>query len=92
MKACIEQLDRIQKRALKIIDRKAHKDLKYIALECMYILYTSGCQKKRQHLSLMYWLSKNWMYVDYARPNIALKSRHKIIRQDYQTRQSSQIS
>ena len=46
MKACIEQLDRIQKRALKVIDRNAHKDLKYIALECMYIFDTSECQKK----------------------------------------------
>ena len=78
MKTYTEQLDKIQKRALKIIDRNAYKDLKYIAFEHMYDLTHLNVRRRQQYLSLMYRLSRNRMCLDNVRLNIVLRTRHMI--------------
>ena len=75
VKCEVDRLDRIQDRALKVIGRG---QLDNAAIENAYNIESLKARLRKHHLALMYRLSKTGLYVDTIRPEIELRSRHKI--------------
>ena len=73
-----DQLARIQKRAVKIIDRARHKDLSYNELLNMYDIEDLGVRRKKHHLSVMFRQSHDTNNLDSYRPETNLRSNLKI--------------
>ena len=73
-----DQLDKLQRRAIKIIDRGMHCDYTDKALENLYSLKPLEIRRKEHHLALMYRLRDIPFYVDEVRPAVVLRNRNKI--------------
>ena len=58
-KSKIVKLERIQQRAVQIIDRYQHKNVGYDDLKLLYGLDDLGMRRKKHHLTVMYRHSKN---------------------------------
>ena len=71
----LDLLDRIQDRALRLIGRGQPNNR---AIEDIYNFEPLKAKRRKHHLALMYRLSKNGLYLDTARPKIALRSRNKV--------------
>ena len=71
-KVSIDKLDRIQKRAIKIIDQSSHKDLTPKDLLVLYEIEDLVMRRKKHHLSLMYRHSQDCNNLDNYRPDISL--------------------
>ena len=74
----IDQLDTIQKRALRIIDCKTNQGLNDLQLLTLYGLQTLAQHRAQHHLVLMYRLTKDKDYIDTYRPRITLRNSSKI--------------
>ena len=72
------KLDRIQKRAVKIIDQSVHKDNTYKELLVIYGLEELEIRRKRHHLAVMYRHSHIFDNLDNRRSGIELRSNPKI--------------
>ena len=77
-KSKTEKLDRIQKRAVKIIDRGQHKDLGHDDLVTLYGLGDLGERRRKHHLSVMYRHSRNHNNLVTIRPDVELRSNNKL--------------
>ena len=73
-----EQLARIQKRAVKIIDQARHKDLSYNELFNLYNIEDLGMRRKKHHLSVMFRQSRDKDNLESYRPDIDLRSNSKV--------------
>ena len=74
----VEQLDKIQRRVVRIIDRGKYPDCSNVALEQMYNLEPLRKRRKRHHLVLMYKLAHAGYNLEHERPNIVLRNRNKL--------------
>ena len=74
----IEQLNKIQRRALRIVDRGAHWQDNTEVLENLYNLKPLRERRRIQHLALMYRLAHSGYKIDAVRPVIRLRNRNKI--------------
>ena len=77
-KAKTDKLDRIQKRAVRIIDRCHHKESTYEDLLLLYGLDELVARRKKHHLSLMYRQSKDMSNLETYRPDVVLRNSNKI--------------
>ena len=75
VKGEVDLLDRIQNRAIKVIGRG---QVNNVAIENVYNIEPLRARRRKHHLALMYRLSKTGLYTDTTRPEIVLRSRHKI--------------
>ena len=73
-----KKLDRIQKRALRIIDQARHKDSTYEDLLVLYHIEDLGLRRRRHHLSVMYRQAHDQTNLDTHRPETGLRSNSKI--------------
>ena len=74
----IDRLYNLQKRALKVIDHKLHRDLDYDQLLTFYGLQRLKRRRENHHLVLMYRLKDDPSYLETYRPNIGLRNNAKI--------------
>ena len=74
----LDKLDKIQKRAIRIIDNGAHVAYTQEAKELHYGLRPLCPRRGEHHLLIMYKLSHVVEYVDMDRPAIVLRNRNKI--------------
>ena len=74
----VENLEKVQKRAMHIIDNKAHFGLNYNDLLQLYSLKPLIERRVEHQLCLMYRLSHNSEYVKKHRPTINLRSNAKV--------------
>ena len=74
----IDHLDKVQRRAVRIIDRGLHKRCSTAELEDIYMLKPLKDRRRLHHLSLMYRLAHAGYNLDHDRPNIVLRNRNKI--------------
>ena len=77
-KATTEKLDRIQRRAVRIIDQARHRECTYDDLLRLYDIETLVKRRKKHHLSVMYRHSQDHTNLNDYRPNIALRSNLKV--------------
>ena len=77
-KRAVEQLDKIQRRAVRIIDRGIHPTHNTVDLERLYNLRPLTERRRVHHLALMYRLAHSGYSIDNARPTINLRSKNKI--------------
>ena len=73
-----EKLERIQKRAVKIIDQARHKDSSYKELLAMYNIEDLVMRRKKHHLSVMFRQARDDNNLDTRRPDTDLRSNRKI--------------
>ena len=73
-KGTTDKLDRIQKRAVKIIDQARHQDISYNDLLCLYDMESLVTRRKKHHLSVMYRHSQDCSNLENYRPDITLRS------------------
>ena len=78
IKASTDKLDRIQKRAVKIIDQSSHNDVNYRNLLEIYGIEDLALRRKKHHLSLMYRHSQDCKNLDVYRPDIELRNVLKV--------------
>ena len=71
----LDLLDRIQDRAIKLID---NGQVNNTVIENVYAIESLRMRRKTHHLSLMYRLSRIDSYIDLARLEMDLRSRNKI--------------
>ena len=74
----IKLLDKLQDRAIRLIRYGNHMNLPAQAIEIMHNITPLKERRKKHHLSLMYRLSRVETYLENTRPEINLRSRHKI--------------
>ena len=72
------KLDRIQKRAVKIIDQAKHKDSTYNELLGIYGIEDLVKRRKKHHLSVMYRQARIHTNIDIYRPETDLRSNLKV--------------
>ena len=72
------KLDRIQKRALKIIDQSIHKDNTRDELLVMYGLEELEVRRQRHHLAIMYRHSHTHTNLEVRRSDVELRSNLKV--------------
>ena len=72
------KLDRIQKRALKIIDQSIHKDNTRDELLVMYGLEELEVRRQRHHLAIMYRQSHTHTNLEVRRSDVELRSNLKV--------------
>ena len=77
-KKTTDQLDRIQKRAVKIIDQARHKNSTYAELLEIYGIEDLVMRRKKHHLAVMYRQSHVNSNLDTRRPEADLRSNLKI--------------
>ena len=77
-KDSLDNLDKIQKRAIRIIDNGAHAAYTQEAKELHYGLRPLCQRRHEHHLLIMYRLSHVVEYLDVDRPEIVLGNRNKI--------------
>ena len=73
----VEQLTRIQKRAVKIIDQSRHRGSTYNELLVLYDIEDLGIRRKKHHLSVMYRQARDKRNLDTHRPETDLPSVHR---------------
>ena len=71
----LDLLDRIQERVLALI---GWGQMNNREIENIYTIELLRARRRKHHLALMYRLSKIDLYIDHARPEIALRSRNKV--------------
>ena len=77
-KSKVEKLEKIQKRAVKLIDQATHKGTTYSDLLIVYGLDALERRRKKHHLSVMYRHSLDISNLVSERPGIDLRSNSKI--------------
>ena len=77
-KGTTDKLDRIQKRAVKIIDQARHQDISYNDLLRLYDIESLVTRRKKHHLSVMYRHSQDCSNLENYRPDITLRSNLKV--------------
>ena len=77
-KRVTDQLDKLQRRALKIIDSDKHRNYNDKALENVYLLKPLADRRREHHLALMYRLREIPSYINEDRPEVVLRNRNKI--------------
>ena len=77
-KAKTEKLERIQKRAVKVIDHAEHRGTKYSDLLVLHGLDALERRRRKHHLSVMFRHSLNASNLVRDRPEIELRSNQKI--------------
>ena len=77
-KRAVDQLGKIQRRAIKIIDRGIHHGNNTVELERLYNLNPLKERRRVHHLSLMYRLAHDGYNLDVVRPSVHLRSKNKI--------------
>ena len=74
----VDKLERIQKRAVKIIDGYKHKGAKYEDVLMLYGLDNLGARRNHHHLAVMYRHSNLPGNIETYRPGINLRSNNKL--------------
>ena len=77
-KRATDQLDKLQRRALKIIDSGKHRNYNDKALENIYLLKPLTDRRREHHLALMYRMKEILSYINEDRPQVVLRNRNKI--------------
>ena len=74
----IDRLNNLHKRAVKLIDNKAHRDQDIAQLMSTYGLESLLKRREKHHLSLMYRLKDDKYLLEQYRANIELRNNSKI--------------
>ena len=74
----IDRLNNLHKRAMKLIDNKAHRDQDIAQLMSTYGLESLLKRREKHHLSLMYRLKDDKDLIEQFRANIELRNNSKI--------------